>query len=58
VALAVGVAQPSASKHLKALQVAGLVDVRRDAQRRFYRLRPTRLAALDAWLAPYRWLWA
>ena len=50
--------QPGVSKHLRVLREAGLVEVRRDAQRRLYRLRPEPLAEVDAWLAPYRRLWA
>ena len=53
-----GLAQPNVSKHLKVLRAAGLVEVRPDAQRRWYALRPEPLAELDAWLAPYRRLWA
>ncbi|NUT90397.1 MAG: helix-turn-helix transcriptional regulator [Saccharothrix sp.] len=49
--------QPAVSKHLRVLREAGLVEVRRDAQRRWYRLRPEPLAELDAWLAPYRRMW-
>ena len=49
--------QPAVSKHLKVLREAGLVEVRQDAQRRWYRLRPEPLAEVDAWLAPYRQLW-
>jgi DNA-binding transcriptional ArsR family regulator len=49
--------QPGVSKHLKVLREAGLVEVRREAQRRLYRLRPAPLAEVDAWLAPYRRLW-
>jgi DNA-binding transcriptional ArsR family regulator len=49
--------QPTVSKHLKVLRGAGLVDVRHDAQRRWYRLRPGPLAEIDEWLAPYRRLW-
>lgn len=49
--------QPAVSKHLKVLREAGLVEVRHDAQRRWYRLCPQPLAELDAWLAPYRALW-
>ncbi|PRX49460.1 ArsR family transcriptional regulator [Prauserella shujinwangii] len=49
--------QPTVSKHLKVLREAGLVEVRQDAQRRWYRLRPEPLAEVDAWLAPYRRLW-
>jgi len=54
----VGMAQPGVSRHLKVLRDAGLVDVRRDAQRRLYRLRPEPLKDLDAWLEPYRAEWA
>ena len=42
------------SRHLKVLREAGLVEVRRDAQRRLYRLRAEPLRELDAWLEPYR----
>ena len=52
-----GVAQPNVSKHLRVLRDAGLVTVRPDGQRRWYRLRPEPLVELDAWLAPYRRLW-
>jgi DNA-binding transcriptional ArsR family regulator len=50
--------QPAVSKHLRVLRDAGLVEVRADAQRRLYRIRPEPLAELDEWLAPYRELWA
>lgn len=49
--------QPTVSKHLKALRGAGLVEVRRDAQRRWYRLRLEPLVELDSWLEPYRRMW-
>jgi DNA-binding transcriptional ArsR family regulator len=49
--------QPAVSKHLRVLRDSGLVDVRVDAQRRMYRLRPERLREIDAWIAPYRRLW-
>jgi DNA-binding transcriptional ArsR family regulator len=45
------------SKHLRVLREAGLVEVRTDAQRRLYRIRPEPLAEIDAWLEPYRRLW-
>ena len=54
----VGMHQPGVSRHLKVLRDAGLVEVRRDAQRRLYRLRPEPLMELDAWLEPYRLEWA
>ena len=50
--------QPTVSKHLRVLREAGLVQVRQDAQRRLYRLRLEPLVELDAWLEPYRRLWA
>jgi DNA-binding transcriptional ArsR family regulator len=50
--------QPGVSKHLRILREAGLVEVRRDAQRRWYGLRPEPLSEIDAWLEPYRRLWA
>ena len=53
----VGMHQPGVSRHLKVLRDAGLVEVRRDAQRRLYRLRPEPLMELDAWLEPYRTEW-
>jgi DNA-binding transcriptional ArsR family regulator len=49
--------QPAVSKHLRVLKEAGLVEARRDAQRRLYRIRPEPLAELDDWLAPYRRMW-
>ncbi len=55
---AVGMHQPGVSRHLKVLRDAGLVEVRRDAQRRMYRLRTEPLMELDAWLEPYRAEWA
>ncbi len=50
--------QPGVSKHLRLLREAGLVQVRPDAQRRWYRLRAEPLAEIDAWLAPYRSFWS
>jgi DNA-binding transcriptional ArsR family regulator len=53
-----GAPQPAVSKHLKALRLAGLVRVRKDAQRRLYSLDTAPLAELDVWLAPYRRFWS
>ncbi len=52
-----GLSQPGISKHLRVLREAGLVAVRRDAQRRWYELRPEPLEEIDDWLEPYRQLW-
>lgn len=49
--------QPAVSKHLRALKQAGLVEVRPNAQQRFYRIRAEPLAEVDDWLAQYRRLW-
>jgi DNA-binding transcriptional ArsR family regulator len=53
-----GLSQPAVSKHLRVLRDAGLVDVRRDAQRRIYRLVPEPLVEIDDWLTPFREAWA
>jgi DNA-binding transcriptional ArsR family regulator len=42
--------RPAASQHLKVLREAGLVDVRLEGNRRFYRTRPAHLAQLRALL--------
>lgn len=49
--------QPAVSKHLRILREAGLVEVRGDAQRRLYRVRPEPLRAIDEWLEPFRQMW-
>ncbi|MDQ1616185.1 MAG: hypothetical protein QOJ60_2124 [Actinomycetota bacterium] len=54
---ALPIARPGVSRHLRVLREAGLVDVRAQAQRRIYSLRPEPLAEVDAWLAEYRALW-
>ena len=54
----VGMHQPGVSRHIKVLRNVGLVEVRRDAQRRLYRLRPEPLMELDEWLEPYRMEWS
>jgi DNA-binding transcriptional ArsR family regulator len=53
-----GLSQPGVSKHLRVLREADLVQVRREAQQRWYELQPQRLAEIDEWLEPYRQLWA
>jgi len=49
--------QPQVSKHLRVLSDAGLVDVRVDAQRRIYELRPAPLHELEVWIERYRSIW-
>lgn len=52
-----GLTQSGTSKHLRVLRDAGLVSVRREAQRRLYTVDPAPLVELDGWLEPYRRLW-
>lgn len=54
---ALGLTQPGTSRHLRVLREAGLVSVRRDAQRRWYELRFEPLIEVDEWLERYRRLW-
>lgn len=51
------IARSGASRHLRVLREAGLVEVRQEAQRRVYSLRPEPLAEIDEWLSQYRALW-
>jgi DNA-binding transcriptional ArsR family regulator len=51
------ISQPAVSQHLKVLRKAKLVDVRADAQRRVYSLRPQALEEVDQWIAQYRRFW-
>ena len=51
------IARPGVSRHLRVLREAGLVEVRQEAQRRVYSLRPQPLAEVDQWLGRYRALW-
>jgi len=53
----VPIARPGVSRHLRVLREADLVEVRQDAQRRVYSLRPQPLAEVDKWLGKYRSLW-
>jgi DNA-binding transcriptional ArsR family regulator len=46
------------SKHLAVMRRAGLVEVRTEGQRRMYTVQPEPLRDIDAWLAPYRRMWA
>ena len=54
---ALPIARPGVSRHLRVMRDAGLVEVRQDAQRRIYSLRPEAFVELDAWLEPYRAQW-
>lgn len=49
--------QPQASKHLKVLADAGVVDVKPIANKRIYALKPQAFKEFDIWLKKYRMLW-
>ena len=52
-----GMSQPAVSRQLRVLRESGLASVRKDGQRRIYRLNPERLRELDEWLTPFRAMW-
>jgi DNA-binding transcriptional ArsR family regulator len=52
------VSRPAISRHLKVLRDAGLVQQRKEAQWRVYRLNPEALREIDRWLDAYRVFWA
>jgi len=56
-AAALPIARPGVSRHLRVLREAGLVEVRQEAQRRIYTIRPEPLAEVNQWLEAYRTLW-
>ena len=49
--------RPAVSQHLKVLREAGLVAVRKDAQRRIYRIEASGLREVDEWLKKVRRFW-
>lgn len=50
--------QPGVSKHLRILREAGLVTVRKEAQKHLYRLNAKPLEEIQDWLTPYRTFWS
>ena len=52
-----GLSQPNASRHLRLLREAGLVERTVDGRRRLYGLRADGFAELARWLTPYVLLW-
>lgn len=51
------ISRPAVSQHLKVLRKTGLVSVRRDAQRRIYRLEAAGLRDVDRWIARVKRFW-
>lgn len=54
---ALGLEQPSVSKHLKVLRDVGLVDVRRDGRRMLYRTNAEAIRPLHEWTSTFERLW-
>jgi DNA-binding transcriptional ArsR family regulator len=54
---ALGLAQPSVSKHLRVLRNVGLVRARRDGRRILYRADATALKPLHDWTSTFERLW-
>lgn len=53
----VDIRQSGVSRHLGILHAAGFVQVRREAQRRYYSLRPEPFREIEQWLAGYQSFW-
>jgi DNA-binding transcriptional ArsR family regulator len=54
---ALGLPQPSVSKHLGVLREVGLVSVERVGQQRVYRLQPEGLRTMHDWLSMFEAMW-
>lgn len=57
IVVALGVAQPSVSKHLRVLRNVGLVDMRRDGRQVFYRTNPDGIRPLHEWSSRFERYW-
>lgn len=52
------ISKPAISRHLRVLREGGIIQVRQQAQRRIYSLRPDGLREIDRWLSRYRSFWS
>ena len=52
-----GLRQPQASKHLRVLSEAGLVEVNAEANKRFYKLRQEPFKEMEQWLESWHRVW-
>jgi DNA-binding transcriptional ArsR family regulator len=55
---ALGLEQPSVSKHLRVLKDVGLVSVRRDGRNMLYRTQAAALRPLQEWIRTFEKLWS
>ncbi|HMF95263.1 MAG TPA: metalloregulator ArsR/SmtB family transcription factor [Vicinamibacterales bacterium] len=58
IADALGLNQPSVSKHLSVLRGVGLVEVRREGRHVFYRTNPEALRPLHEWTLTFERYWS
>jgi len=56
--VALGLAQPQVSKHLRVLREVGLVEVREDGRQRMYRLNGRPLKPIHDWVKNYEQSWS
>ena len=57
IVVALKLAQPSVSKHLRVLRDVGLVHVRRNGRHKFYRTNPEAIRPLHEWTKTFEKLW-
>jgi DNA-binding transcriptional ArsR family regulator len=57
IVVALGLAQPSVSKHLRVLRDVGLVEVRRDGRQVFYRTNASEIRTLHEWTSRFERYW-
>lgn len=57
IVLALGLAQPSVSKHLRVLRDVGLVHVRREGRQAFYRTNVHAIRPLHEWAGTFERYW-
>jgi DNA-binding transcriptional ArsR family regulator len=57
IVVALGLAQPSVSKHLRVLRDVGLVEVRRDGRQVFYRTNASEIKPLHEWASRFERYW-
>jgi DNA-binding transcriptional ArsR family regulator len=57
IVVALGLAQPSVSKHLRVLRNVGLVDVRRDGRQVLYRTNAKAIKPLHEWTSRFERYW-
>ena len=57
IVMALGLAQPSVSKHLRVLLDVGLVEVRRDGRRAFYRTNAEAIKPVHEWTSRFERYW-